>query len=100
MPDDDVVRTRYASLLVVAASGCGPRLVHGRRDAATLGAFPGMGGIRFAADASATPVPEGVGTVVLAYAVTYDELFFLRDGDGYRARFEVTAILYDETATR
>ena len=49
-----------------------------------MGAFPGMGGIRFAADASATPVPEGDGTVVVAYAVTYDELFFLRDGDGYR----------------
>lgn len=60
-----------------------------------LGAAPSLGGIRFAADASANPVVSGEATVVISYAVAYDELFFLRHEDGYRARFEVTAILYD-----
>ncbi len=61
-----------------------------------LGAPPSMGGIHFAADASAEPVMTGEGTINIAYAVSYDELMFLKTDEGYRARYEVTAILYDE----
>ncbi len=60
-----------------------------------LGAPPSLGGIRFAVDASAQPVMSGEGTITISYAVSYDELLFLKTEDGYRARYEVTAILYD-----
>ncbi len=61
-----------------------------------MGSAPSLGGIRFAADAWATPVLSGDGTVVVSYAVAYDELLFLKHEALFRARYEVTAILYDE----
>ncbi len=54
-----------------------------------------IGGIRFAADVAVAPSANGEGTVRISYAVMYDALHFLRHGDGYRARYEITAILYD-----
>ena len=54
-----------------------------------------IGGIRFAADVAVVPSANGEGTVKVSYAVMYDALHFLRYGDGYRARYEITAILYD-----
>ncbi len=54
-----------------------------------------IGGIRFAADVAVTPSANGEGTVRVSYAVMYDALHFQRYGDGYRARYEITAILYD-----
>ena len=60
-----------------------------------VGVPPSVGGIRFAADVWAEPALDGPAVVSVSYAVTYDELVFVRHGDGYRARFEVTAILYD-----
>ncbi|MEA3409369.1 MAG: hypothetical protein U9Q95_03375, partial [Candidatus Eisenbacteria bacterium] len=54
-----------------------------------------IGGIRFAADIAVVPSANGEGAVRISYAVMYDALQFLRHGDGYRARYEVTAILYD-----
>jgi hypothetical protein len=54
-----------------------------------------IGGVRFAADVAVVPSANGEGTVRISYAVTYDALHFLRHGDGYRARYEITAILYD-----
>jgi GWxTD domain-containing protein len=55
-----------------------------------------IGGIRFAADVAVAPSASGEGTVRISYAVMYDALHFLRHGDGYRARYEITAILYDK----
>ncbi len=54
-----------------------------------------IGGVRFAADVAVVPSANGEGTVKVSYAVMYDALHFLRHGDGYRARYEITAILYD-----
>jgi hypothetical protein len=54
-----------------------------------------IGGIRFAADVAVAPSANGEGTVKIDYAVMYDALHFMRHGDGYRARYEITAILYD-----
>lgn len=54
-----------------------------------------IGGIRFAADVAVAPSVDGEGTVRINYAVMYDALHFLRHGDGYRARYEITAIIYD-----
>ncbi len=54
-----------------------------------------IGGIRFAADVAVAPSAKGEGTVRISYAVMYDALHFLRHEDGYRARYEITAILYD-----
>ncbi|MCK4409077.1 MAG: GWxTD domain-containing protein, partial [Candidatus Eisenbacteria sp.] len=54
-----------------------------------------MRGVRFAADVAVAPSANGEGTVTVNYTVTYDALHFLRHGDGYRARYELTAILYD-----
>lgn len=54
-----------------------------------------MGGIRFAADVVAAPSIEGRGAIEITYAVIYDQLLFLKTGDGFRARIEVTAIIYD-----
>ena len=88
-----MTRSSIAGLLALAI--CLSFAPHG--DAASgvdLGASPGLGGIRFVVDARAAPVAAGEGTVEIRYAVTHDELLFLRHGDGYRARYEVTAILY------
>lgn len=81
-------RTAVFLLLLLA---CGAA-----RGQVNLGDAPSMGGIRFAADATAEPVMSGEGTIVVSYAVSYDELLFLKTNDGYRARYEVTAILYDD----
>ena len=54
-----------------------------------------IGGVRFAADVAVVPSANGEGTVKVSYAVMYDALHFLRHGDGYRARYDITAILYD-----
>ncbi len=58
------------------------------------GTPPSMGDIRFAADVVVTPAVDGVGHVQMTYAVTYDDLVFLRSDDGFSSRYEVTAILY------
>jgi GWxTD domain-containing protein len=55
-----------------------------------------IGSVRFAADVAVVPSANGEGTVRISYAVMYDALHFLRHGDGYRARYEITAILYDK----
>jgi GWxTD domain-containing protein len=60
-----------------------------------VGTPPSTGTIRFAADVSVAPAADGGGTVSVAYTVNYRSLNFLRRDDGYRARYEVTAILYD-----
>lgn len=80
-----------ASLLALLALPAGA----GGANGTDLGAPPSFGGIRFVVDASAPPVASGESTVEIRYAVTYDELLFLRHEDAYRARYEVTAILYD-----
>ena len=54
-----------------------------------------MGGIRFAADVSVAPAANGAGAVRISCAVAYDALHFLKHGDGYRARYELTAIIYE-----
>jgi GWxTD domain-containing protein len=54
-----------------------------------------MRGVRFAADVAVAPSANGEGTVTISYTVTHKALHFLRHGDGYRARYEFTAILYD-----
>jgi GWxTD domain-containing protein len=59
-----------------------------------MGTPPSLGDVRFAADVVVTPAVDGVGRVSLTYRVNYDALVFLRRGDGYAARYEVTAILY------
>ncbi len=61
-----------------------------------MGTPASMGGMRFSAEVSVAPAANGDGTVKASYSVTYDALHFLRHEDGYRARFEVTAILYDK----
>ena len=64
---------------------------------ADLGGPGSFGGIRFAADASATPTTaDSRGIVSVSYVVAYDELLFLRHDDGYRARFEIVVILYGD----
>lgn len=56
-----------------------------------------LGGIRFAADVVASPSIDGRGAIEITYAVIYDELLFLKvDGGGFRARIEVTAVVYDD----
>jgi GWxTD domain-containing protein len=54
-----------------------------------------LGSLRFAADVVVIPDVGGGGKVEVTYAVTRRELVFLRHGEGYRARYEVTIILYD-----
>lgn len=85
-----VVGCVAVAVSLAAAPSCGVAA-----DGMDLSAPPGLGGIRFVVDASAEPVPAGQGTIEIRYAVDYDELFFLRHEDLYRARYEVTAILYD-----
>ncbi|MFH1688948.1 MAG: GWxTD domain-containing protein [Candidatus Eisenbacteria bacterium] len=60
-----------------------------------VGTPASMGGMRFSADVSVAPAANGEGTITVDYSVTYDALHFLRHEGGYRARFEITAILYD-----
>jgi GWxTD domain-containing protein len=61
------------------------------------GAPLSIGGIRFAADVVASPSMEGRGAIEITYAVIYDELLFLKTDDGgFRARVEVTAVVYDD----
>ncbi len=55
---------------------------------------PSLGDIRFAADVVVTPAVDGAGHVRITYAVTYDDLVFLRNDEGFSSRYEVTAILY------
>ena len=61
-----------------------------------LGTPASMGGMRFSADVSVVPAADGEGAITVSYSVAYDALHFLRHEDGYRARYEVTAILYDQ----
>jgi len=58
------------------------------------GPLASMGGITFSADVVAVPELAGGVTVTITYAVAFDELFFVKHGDGFRARYEITAILY------
>jgi GWxTD domain-containing protein len=80
--------------LLALALGCSFVASARAADGLDMGAPPSVSGIRFALDATATPVAAGEGTVEISYAVTYDELLFLRHDGGYRARYEITAILY------
>ncbi len=54
-----------------------------------------FGDLRFMVDVAAVPTIRGGSTVEISYSVTYDELSFIRHEGRYRARFEVTAVLYD-----
>lgn len=60
------------------------------------GAQMSYGEIRFGADATAIPHPDGTATIEVSYQVQYDELIFLREGDEYVARYDLTAIAYDD----
>ncbi len=55
-----------------------------------------FGDIRFTLDIAALPTADGGTAVEIGYSVVHNELTFLKHGDGYRARYEVTAILYDD----
>ncbi len=54
-----------------------------------------FGNLRFMVDVAAVPTVQDGSTVEISYSVTYDELPFIRHEGRYRARFEVTAVLYD-----
>jgi len=54
-----------------------------------------FGNLRFIVDVASVPTLEGGSTVEISYSVTYDELPFIRHEGRFRARFEVTAVLYD-----
>ncbi len=54
-----------------------------------------FGNLRFMVDVAAVPTVQGGSTVEISYSVTYNELPFIRHEGRYRARFEVTAVLYD-----
>ena len=56
---------------------------------------PSFGEIRFRADATAIPHPDGTATIEISYQVAYDELVFLKEADEYVARYDLTAIAYD-----
>jgi GWxTD domain-containing protein len=53
-----------------------------------------LGGIRFAADVVALPGGEIGGTIEVTYTVTNDALVFLKNGDAYRASFELMVIVF------
>jgi GWxTD domain-containing protein len=60
-----------------------------------MGTPGSIGSLLFAADVVVVPEVGG-GTIHVTYAVTHRELVFLRSApEGYRARYEVTVILYD-----
>jgi GWxTD domain-containing protein len=83
-------------LTIIAVVALAGAALPAAAQAPDMGAPPSMGGIRFAADVTAGPVAPGEqGTVLINYAVAYDELLFLRHEEGYRARYDVTAVLYD-----
>ncbi len=54
-----------------------------------------VGSIRFAADVVTVPGGEQSGRIDVTYAVSHDELIFLRHEDAYRARFEIIAVIRD-----
>jgi len=54
-----------------------------------------LGGLRFAADVATAPSSDGAGTITINYVVNYDSLPFLRVDDGYRSRYEMTAVISD-----
>lgn len=54
-----------------------------------------LGGLRFAADVATAPSSDGRGLIRINYVVNHDALPFLRVDDGYRSRYEMTAIIYD-----
>ncbi|MCK4511617.1 hypothetical protein KAW64_07760, partial [bacterium] len=83
----------FRTLTTVALVLAAPLAVRGAPT--DFGTPASIGGIRFAADVAVAPSASGEGTVKINYAVMYDALHFLRHGDGYRARYEITAILYD-----
>jgi GWxTD domain-containing protein len=72
--------------LLVAAPACGAPVDYGTP--------PSAGGMRFAVDVSAVPSAESAGAIRVQYSVTYDALHFLRYQDGYRARYELTVVIY------
>lgn len=76
-------------VLVALSSGAGAL---SRYEAGPLAS---MGEIGFSADVLAVPQLSGGVTVRITYTVAFDELFFVRHEDRFRARYEVTAILYD-----
>jgi GWxTD domain-containing protein len=77
-----------ATVLVVAPTGSTAPV--------DMGTPASTGGIRFAADVAVTPSADGKGAISVSYAVTHDALHFLRHDGGYRARYDVTAILYQD----
>jgi GWxTD domain-containing protein len=79
-------RTAFVAVALACAGACAAQM--------DMGTPPSLGDIRFAADVVVTPAVDGTGRVSVTYRVTYDALVFLRRGDGYAARYEVTAILY------
>jgi GWxTD domain-containing protein len=59
------------------------------------GTPPSLGDIRFATEVVVTPAMAGQGRVEIRYAVSNDDLVFLRTADGYASRYEITAVLWD-----
>jgi GWxTD domain-containing protein len=49
----------------------------------------------FYADATFFPSPEHEGTLEIHYDISYSQLQFLKKAEGFLARFEVQAVLYD-----
>jgi len=62
-------------------------------DRGTPGSY---GEIRFSGSATAIPHPDGTATIEISYQVPYDELVFLKESGGYVARYDLTAIAYDD----
>jgi GWxTD domain-containing protein len=60
------------------------------------GTPPSVGGLRFAVDVSAVPSAETAGAIRVQYSVTHDALQFLRYDNGYRARYDVTVVIYKD----
>jgi len=58
------------------------------------GTPPSAGGLRFVVDVSAVPSADSAGAIRVNYSVTHDALHFLRHDQGYRARYEVTVVVY------
>ncbi len=80
-----------AALLVIALAAAG-----GAQWTPYANTPSSFGDLRFVVDVAAVPTVEGGSTVEISYSVTYDELTFVRYEGRYRARFEVTAVLYDD----
>ena len=88
-----MTRCAIPALLFLSLAVAAPPL---RAQAVDLGTPQSMGGLPFTADVGVAPSVTGGGVVRISYSITYDALPFLRHGDGYRSRYELTAILYDE----